>query len=441
MADRMDTQQRFALTERHPDDVIAYRASATIPVGQLLAEAFALSTLLPRNRYVINLHTDRYAYLRAVCAAVIAGQCTLMPPNRQPQTINELKSRYADSYVYDPSCEDGIADALPGHDVRTPEISADQLCAIAFTSGSTGAPKANPKYWETIRSGSLSNRSLLLGDRQQLANMVATVPSQHMWGFETSVLLPLFANVAISYQSPFFPQDIADALASLPSPRLLVSSPVHLEALLRSGVQLPRIETVYTATAPLGRDLAASLEDAFATNVLDVFGCSEAGILAARKTSADELWKLSEVFGFRIREDGVEVSASHLPETVLMPDIVELQGEHQFRWIGRQQDMVNIAGKRGSLADLNQRLRGIPGVDDGVIFMPADDSNRLAALVVAPKVSSSDILNALASQVEPLFLPRPIVHVSNLPRQETGKLPLGAVRSMFTESRRPGDTD
>jgi len=441
MADRMETQQRFALTERHPDDVIAYRADAAIPVRQLLAEASALSTLLRHKRYVINLHTDRYAYLRAFCAAVITGQCTLMPPNRQPQTISELKSHYADSYVYDPSCEDGIADAMPGTDLPIPAISATQLCAIAFTSGSTGTPKANPKYWETIRSGSLSNRRLLLRDRKQLVNMVATVPSQHMWGFETSVLLPLFSNVAISYQSPFFPQDIADALASLPSPRLLVSSPVHLEALLKSGVKLPRIETVYTATAPLGRDLASKLEEEFAANVLDIFGCSEAGILAVRKTSSDELWTLSKVFGFRIRDDGVEISASHLPETVVMPDIVELKGGHQFRLIGRQQDMVNIAGKRGSLNDLNQRLRSIPGVNDGVIFMPADDSNRLAALVVAPQVSSSDILNALALQVEPLFLPRPIVHVSNLPRQETGKLPLGAVRRMFTESRQPGDTE
>ena len=106
--------------------------------------------------------------------------------------------------------------------------------------------------------------------------------------------------------------------------------------------------------------------------------------------------------------------------------------------MGRQQDMVNIAGKRGSLADLNFRLQDIPGVVDGVIFEPADDQrrgDRLAALVVAPDLDVSDILSALRDKVETVFLPRPMLKVSVLPRQETGKLATKAVREMFARMR------
>jgi acyl-coenzyme A synthetase/AMP-(fatty) acid ligase len=255
-----------------------------------------------------------------------------------------------------------------------------------------------------------------------------------MWGMETSILLPLFANVAVSYQTPFFPQDIANALQSLPAPRMLVSSPIHLEALLRSGVSAPGIRKIITATAPLSKTLATDLEATFDTCVQDVFGCSESGILATRRTSLEEEWTYADVFELRMSEQGVQIRADHLPEDVLLPDVVELTGAGRFRWLGRRQDIVNIAGKRGSLAELNFRLHEIPGVVDGVIFAPASGNgrhDRLAALIVAPTLGVSDVLKALRDKVEPVFLPRPIFLVSELPRQETGKLAIEAVQTLF----------
>ena len=48
---------------------------------------------------------------------------------------------------------------------------------------------------------------------------------------------------------------------------------------------------------------------------------------------------------------------------------------------------------------------------------------RLAALVVAEGLAESDVLAGLAPAVDPVFLPRPIVFVPRLPRNEVGKLP------------------
>ena len=98
--------------------------------------------------------------------------------------------------------------------------------------------------------------------------------------------------------------------------------------------------------------------------------------------------------------------------------------------------MVNIAGKRGSLADLNHRLTSISGVVDGVIFLPEEDSKRLAALVVAPGLQPSDILEQLKPAIEPAFLPRPMYIVSMLPRQETGKLAKKMLIELFEQTRR-----
>ena len=74
--------------------------------------------------------------------------------------------------------------------------------------------------------------------------------------------------------------------------------------------------------------------------------------------------------------------------------------------------------------------------------MPEGSINRLAALVVAPGLKSSDILRELKSQIEPVFLPRPVYLLERLPRQETGKLSTKAVTELFEEirnSRAAGD--
>lgn len=402
-------------------------------MATFVAEANALAAELPDQQYAINLHSDRYRYLRAFCAAIIAGQCTLMPPNRQPYTLTQMQEFYPDSYIVG---EDGDEPVFfDATDTQVPDIADDQLCAIAFTSGSTGAPKSNRKFWRTLRDGTESNIRLLMADARGHMNAVVTVPPQHMWGMEMSILLPMFADVAIGNNTPFYPQDIADAISDLPSPVMLISSPIHLETLLQSGVKPVGLERIFTATAPLSRKLAKNLEKTYSTRVQDVFGCSESGILATRNTSTEELWKYADCFELDVSGEGVTIRAEHLSEDVLMPDIVELVGDRQYRWLGRQADMINIAGKRGSLADINHRLREVPGVVDGVVFSREEQPDRLAALVVAPGIEPSDILRDLKDRVEPVFLPRPMYKVDMLPRQETGKIAVKVVQDMFNRIR------
>jgi acyl-coenzyme A synthetase/AMP-(fatty) acid ligase len=254
-----------------------------------------------------------------------------------------------------------------------------------------------------------------------------------MWGLETSILLPLVAPLAVASRTPFYPQNIVEIANELPSPVLLVSSPIHLEALLNSGLKPTRLDRIWTATALLTKELARQLEARFDARVQDVFGCSESGILATRNTATEELWTYPTYFRLQVSNQGAKISADHLPESVMMPDIIELVGNNQYRWIGRPSDMVNIGGKRGSLADLNEQLRAISGVVDAVVFRRTVAHNRLAALVVAPQLEVGEIRRQLALKVDPVFLPRPILKVEALPRQETGKLAVNAVREIFEE--------
>ena len=123
-------------------------------------------------------------------------------------------------------------------------------------------------------------------------NIVATVPAQHSYGFESSVLLALLGGAAFDAGRPFYPSDIAEALARQPRPRALVTTPVHLKALLLSGTALPPVDLVLSATAPLSPQLAQQAESRLAGRVIEIYGCTEAGQVAAphRPGSGRRCW-------------------------------------------------------------------------------------------------------------------------------------------------------
>jgi acyl-coenzyme A synthetase/AMP-(fatty) acid ligase len=92
---------------------------------------------------------------------------------------------------------------------------------------------------------------------------------------------------------------------------------------------------------------------------------------------------------------------------------------------GRDSDLIKIAGKRASLADLNSRLLAIKGVEDGAIFSLQEQGNevsRLSALVVTKELTPGQIRRELSLLIDPVFLPRPLRIVDRLPRTDLGKL-------------------
>jgi acyl-coenzyme A synthetase/AMP-(fatty) acid ligase len=116
---------------------------------------------------------------------------------------------------------------------------------------------------------------------------------------------------------------------------------------------------------------------------------------------------------------------------MLLQDILEVRGGGEFIVRGRNTDLIEVAGKRASLSDLTRRLQSIEGVKDAVVFQPEPETvgtiRRVAALVVAPGLSAKQILERLAPSVDSAFIPRPLLVVDALPRNELGKLPLGTL--------------
>lgn len=435
------------LTTRSLEELVMLHDGEPVSVGQFLARAQALAQDIPAGSPVINLCQDRHAFSVTFAAAIINGGCNLLPANRLKATVDNLVDAFEGAVAvadqplegFTGRCLDPTAAmADQGLAREAPRIPSEQLAAVVFTSGSTGQSSRIEKSWRTLHDSSLINLAEL--DPPRGARLLATVPPQHMWGLETSVLIPWFGSVTVASAHPFFVADICRELEAMQAPRVLVSTPVHLRALAESGVELPAIEGVYSATAPLSTSLAQTIERRTGAHLTEIYGCSETGCLARRRTARMNDWQLFEAFELTRDGDDTLACADHLPGPVRLMDHLEFRTRDTFRLLGRRSDLVNIAGKRASLAELTSILLDIPGVLDGVIFQPpeTDDApaTRLAALVVAPNLEAGDIRRALSRRIDAAFMPRPLRLVEKLPRAETGKLPRQSLLQFFARTCR-----
>jgi len=463
------TDLRFLplLANRDPDAPLAWRAGVPVSARQFLADVARFAPGLPGEGPAVNLCADRYAFAVSLGAALVRGHASLLPPDARPDTLARLLESggpHLFALTDDPKLQaPGMQRVLfenrasPGGgadaDSAVPAIDAAMHAASLLTSGSTGVPQPHAKTWRTL-VGDVAvavKRLCRVLERPSLEGLtlVATVPVQHSYGLESSVLLAMLGGAAFESGRPFFPADVAKTLASVPRPRALVTTPFHLKTLLLSGIELPPVDLILSATAPLSPQLAQQAEQAMGGVLLEIYGSTESGQVATRRTTDSEIW---ETFGeIRVHAEpaadgGPErfiFSGDFMPEPTPMADVLELLDERRFRLFGRANDLIHVAGRRSSLAHLNFHLNSIPGVDDGAFWLPdevADGVVRPVAFVVAPELSAGDIIAALRQRLEPVFVPRRVVQVKSFPREGTGKLTVRALREFALAQLAEDDT-
>ena len=393
--------------------VFAWHRGAAVTRQEFEAAAQALAARLPRKPFAVNLCEDRYAFTVAFAAALIAGQTTLLPPSRAPQAVRD-------------SCDGRDAHTLtdddvvvrPGAEGQTPPpIDSAHVAAIVFTSGSTGKPVGHAKTWGSLVAGAraLATRIGASG------SIIGTVPPQHMFGLESTVMLPWQNGLAMHSARPLLPADLAAALAEADAPRWLMTSPLHLRACVAARQPLPGLAGVLSSTMPLDIQLARDAETLWNAPVFEIYGSSEAGMIATRRSAVDEAWELCP--GVQLTETAGEfsVQGGHILEPQRIADELRPEDERRFTLHGRKTSLVKIAGKRTSIEALNAALLRIDGVHDGV-FYQRESAERLGAVVVAPGLTPLALRVSLRRHIDPAFLPRPLHFVAALPRSENGKL-------------------
>lgn len=441
------------------DSPVLIGADRGLAAGEFFGRAAALAQALPPGSHVINLCESRPAFMVAFAAALLARRPSLLPPGQARGDWEALFEAHPGAILVseNPACEAarhprffdlrGALDAtVPHADVATLGVPAEQTAAILFTSGSTGKPSAHRKTWGQLWQGAQSLAAALGWSRGEPVCIVGSVPPQHMFGLETTVLLPWLAGVPVHAARPLLPADLDAALRRHTAPGWWMTTPVHLRAALSHAPhdrgEPPPLAGIVASTMMLPAPLASAAEMQWRVPVMEIYGSTETGALATRRTAQGAAWRLLD--GVKLArgggENAVSASGGHVGAPVQLGDDLEL-GDGSFIWRGRCSDLVKVGGKRASLAALNQHLLEIPGVEDGAFFMPPEaeagrTTQRPAAFYVAHGAAAPApraVAAALRERIDAVFVPRPLYRVDALPRNANGKLPQTELQDLFAQ--------
>lgn len=422
---------------------------------QVHAAALALAGRIGGAATLCNLCNSRLGFLVTWLAALRRGCLQLLPPSGgHSDLVALLKSSDDPLIVVDDT--QAIQPHWLKHArclVNVPEASSIQLpdseLALAplwdaplvclYTSGSTGKPE--PQF-RTLCQLALGAQVLgarleqdVDGGLRALRQIVCSVPPQHMFGVETSVMLSLLHGIPVLECRPLLPADVRAAFERCGDGTAWVATPLHLRALAQAAEAVPHCTVVIASTMPLAPALAAQTEDLVGAPVLEIYGSTETGAVAMRRPAQQIRWRPLQGVRLGNTNEGTQVWGKHFPSPQTLADQVELDAQGGFDLMGRRGDMIKIAGRRASLTGLNLLLQDLPGLADGVFYLPATGmpTERLVLIHAGTPLDPVATTAWLRERMDPVFLPRTIIHVDRLPRTDTSKLPRAALDEVFVK--------
>lgn len=423
-----------------PAAPVAVLNGRVISRSQFWCDVESIRKTLKNNRYVINDCKNRYAFLVSFVASLVNKQISLFPPSRADSIIEPVVEEYPDLYCitdqflelelidtvnFDFSC---LGKDLPGKAIS---VAQEQVALIAFTSGTTGAPKCYTKTWGGfLHEAKVAGISLGL-DVKSVDRCIATIPAQHMYGFIASIMVPLYYGITIESNTPFYAEDIRKDLDARLETAMLVTTPIQLKNCLQDCDHLNHLDFILSSAAPLDANTSLQAEEKFSVPIYEFYGSTETGAIAFREQNKTESWQSFNDISLKQVGEWLEVSAPYLKQPQLIQDYVEVLSNRHFIFKGRAAEIIKVSGKRTSLNELNKVLLEIEGVLDGTFYQfDAERDGRLTVMAVVNDLDKRALHQALQGKMDEVFLPKKIIFLDRLPRTQSGKLPLNEIEKM-----------
>ncbi|BCA94227.1 acyl--CoA ligase [Legionella antarctica] len=324
-----------------------------------------------------------------------------------------------------------------------------QLALVLFTSGTTGQVKAVQLSAQNILVNCHSVMKALEFSRVQ--NQLLFLPLTYSFGLLGQLLPGLVAGITTKLISQF--TDIKMLLETGEIPQMWSGVPSHWVAISRMASFYPesaaQITAIISAGAPLVTPLRASLKQTFPNAVLyNNYGLTEASPRVLTYSSKDPLF-FDEYAGYPVGDWQIKLSENN--ELLLKGKQVMLGylGEEsltriQDGWLhtgdqaevlpsglvaikGRQDTLVNIAGEKVNLTEIEQKFCQIDGIKE-MIILPLKDKLygvRLLVCLEQDPLTAVQTEQELAEQLRmhllPKKLPIRVQFFEELPRTQHGK--------------------
>lgn len=343
--------------------------------------------------------------------------------------------------------------------------AGDEAAAVLFTSGSEGHPKGV----------ALSHRNLLANTAQVLARldnlrgkkMLNSLPVFHSFGLLAGVLLPAAGGItAMQYPSPLHYRQIPEVIYRF-RPSVFFSADAFLTAYAREAhpLDMGSLRWVFAGAEKLKESTRRCWAEKFGVRILEGYGVTETSPVIAVNAPAENRpgtvgrplanieTRLVPVAGIKdggqLWVRGPNVMLGYFnpenPGTLKPPadgwhdtgDIVEIDGGGFLRIKGRTRRFIKIAGEMVPLDSIEEALsQKWPASRFAVVSMP--DKNRgeqIIALTDNPAVTRETVAEKFnQAGLPPLWIPRRLVAVTEIPQLPTGKTDYPAVQKHLSST-------
>lgn len=318
---------------------------------------------------------------------------------------------------------------------------------LKLTSGTTAEP-------QVIRFRS----EQLLADCDQICETMGisdvdlnfgVIPVSHSYGFSNLLTPVIGRGVPMVLSRDRTPRAVLDDIART-NATAFPGMPVFYQAFceMTDVPRLPKMRLCISAGAPLPLAIAKKFRERFGLSIHSFYGASECGGICYDRDA-----KL-EVEGFvgapmkdvdlemidpnarssQIRVRTAAAGDGHFPESneekvgngVFIPDDLLVRDGDGFKIVGRVSDLINVAGKKVSPAEIEQVLLRFRGVRQAIAFgRPAAAGLRneeVAACVVADVDCEDELLEFCRRELSAWQVPRKIFILDSMPANERGKI-------------------
>jgi 2-aminobenzoate-CoA ligase len=347
------------------------------------------------------------------------------------------------------------------------ETAADDVVMLAFTSGTTGKPKATMHFHRDVLAiADTFSRHLIKPESSDV--FVGTPPLAFTFGLGGLVIFPLRAGASTFLIERATPSELADLVARQ-NITILFTAPTAYRAILAAG-DAPKLTTLRRGISA-GEHLPQAVWQRFydATGIKIINGIGATEMLHVFISSADDDIRPGAtgkaVPGFEVAilddrgnptPDGASgrlavkgpVGCRYLSDDRqrvyvqngwnITGDTFRRDADGYFWYEARSDDMIVSSGYNIAGPEVEQTLLDHPDVAEcAVVAYPDEDRGSIvkAYIVLAPGVVADDhevraLQNFVKSVIAPYKYPRAIEFIDELPKTPTGKVSRKALKDL-----------
>ncbi|MEU7576091.1 class I adenylate-forming enzyme family protein [Streptomyces sp. NPDC041068] len=337
----------------------------------------------------------------------------------------------------------------------------DEPFVHQFTSGSTGEPKAAVHTQRNLVNGAeIYARAYGITEDDRI---LTAVPLLHSFGMVAGLVTALRAGAQLVLLGRFTPARLLRTLDQHAC-TVLVAAPMVYDLTTRAagaGSPPPRpprsLRLCLSSGAALAPDVAQRAEERLGLDIQQVYGCTEAGVIAARRPgdgAGADLGVGRPMPGVRVRvvdEQGVEVPRGEegalLVRTPAMfthylgrpdatrrafrdgwyrtGDVARLGPEGHLHLIGRKDSFINVGGKKVNPLEVERVLLAHPSVVEAMVWgeTTGGTGERVRATVVArATLPATELTSHCRARLLPHQVPAAVDFVDSLPKSSMGKI-------------------